>query len=59
MQEIYERELNNLRLPQKTSIFDELKAKGKKYIAQGEIEKGAYCFGAAHYFWQNFIVISH
>lgn len=57
LQIIYKRELGNLRLPEKMSIFRKLKTEGKKYIKMGDIERGAYYLGASHYFWQNFVVM--
>lgn len=57
MQSLHERELENLELPKKLSIHKEVKKLGKKYIFIGEVRKGAYCLGASHYFWQNFVVI--
>ncbi|MBI3026634.1 hypothetical protein HYY70_00840 [Candidatus Woesearchaeota archaeon] len=57
LREIFELYMSRLLLPVKFSFHKELKKLAHGYIRRDEIGRGAYCLGAAHYFWQNFVVL--
>lgn len=56
---LYGKNLERLTLPQRLLVHRDMKKKAKEYILQADVAQAQNHARAAHYFWQNFIVISH